>query len=113
MKYHWGIFPHYILIFFTLFILTAMGMHLIEFHHDHSEFIFGTGMEAVMHGGDKKIWIFVIMTLFLLVGAVEMLKGMIHRAYMARRYIFEICLGIFDKNLELFRTGVMHPKLCE
>ena len=62
-----GLSRNKILFFTALLLLTAFALHTIHFDHHHPRELFGDeGVSALMHGEDKKWWLFVAVSTSLL-----------------------------------------------
>jgi hypothetical protein len=97
-------------------LLSAFVLHEIV-PHEHAEEVFGTGVEAALHGQDRK-WLMLLLLSALLWIFSDSLKrqndlllwGGLPRNSVFREFGF---LKVFNAVFQALRRGIMHPKLCD
>lgn len=104
------------IIFLSVILLVSFALHMV-IKHDHSEDHFGTGIQAVFHGEDKKWWalfalasIFFALAKFLRKRLNIDAKSPASKSYL---YLTFYISKIFDSIREALRRGILNPKLCE
>ena len=106
--------PFYI-ICISFLQLVSMAWHTFVFDHNHPVEFFGEGVQAILHGEDKK-WLFLALVIFFFV-ALRILRvhsspqTMRYRRYVGVRE--DLGIGIYaDPMKRAMRRGIMHGKLC-
>lgn len=95
--------------FFALVLFLATALHTIYFDHDHQKEIFGDGMQAIMHGSDKKHF-FVLDAPNLYSPSFTFLPERFLFSYFFLLFSVLVYKG-FDPFREALRRGKIHPKL--
>jgi hypothetical protein len=106
-----------ILLFVSILLLTSMGLHFIELHHEHPEAMFGgEEVQAYLHGGDRKWWL-VFIALFVLCQTSNLFRTRVvevNRPILGQsRSTESIFSRLFDPLVFAFRSGVLHSKICD
>lgn len=111
--------PLYIIVI-SFLLLAAIAWHTLAFDHDHPRELFGDGIQAVLHGEDRKWIILGICILFLLAFGTAyagfMRGGFRHMPNQGQ------CFGAYETAMDravadpmkcALYNGIMHPKLCD
>jgi len=105
----------YLLIAMAVLMLLSLSVHAL-IPHDHPQEIFGTGMQAALHGNDKKWWILLLLAALLVLFRNSIKNDLDNnRQILARRsfWLTSNLSNIFDPIREALRRGILNPKLCE
>lgn len=106
---------------FKFFILAVALMLIVSFlahdiiPHHHKVEIFGTGMQALFHGGERKL--LYLMLLAIAIASILNKKVSIVEINRISSFYFshwriEIS-RIFNPISQALRTGILNPKLCD
>lgn len=85
--------------------------------HKHPSEIYGTGIQAIFHGSDRKWW-YLMLLAFIFV-AVDLLRKWRLQTYLRQSvaisfYYLRIDISkLFNPILQALRTGILNPKLCD
>jgi len=111
--------PDDVLFFTAIFLLIVLGAHIVHLDHDHPKEVFGEGIQAALHGEDKKWWLmFLIASISSCVGVLT-LKTLLrenetHKEHLHQFPHFNADLTkLFDPLRIAFREGILHPKICQ
>ena len=108
-----------ILFFIALVLLLVFSLHVIELNHSHPEVLFGTGIQAVLHGDDRTWWLVLIAISFILsIAAIRLLPKidsscLRHSQAKATIIVSTFVYKLLDSLRTAFRRGILHPKICE
>lgn len=111
----------YLCFMVALVLVLSFGFHTVGFDHHHPLHIFGEDVEAVMHGGDKKLWLLLLLTFIAIVGAIFWKRNEISNHQHMRllpystpsnNFLFDVVLSL-DPIRQAIRCGIIHPKICE
>ena len=99
----------------SILLLVSMAWHTFAFDHNHPVEFFGEGVQAIVHGEDKK-WLFAALIIFLFIAlrilsAYSSLQTMRYRRYICAREDAGIGMCA-DPMKYAMRRGIMHGKLC-
>lgn len=103
-----------VLVCMAVFVLMAMVFHIVFFDHHHHEGFFGSGIQALTHGENRKKLLILISPIFFILAFIG--AAFLNRAFL----IFAVLLRIarFSKDdlynplVQFFRCGILNPKLC-
>lgn len=96
-------------------LLTSFFLHdAVE--HDHPSWMFGSGLEAVLHNANREWWYFILLAALLFVVRLDFRQE--------ERQPFSISVPAFSREgtdffklvdpvLAALRRGTLHSKLCE
>ena len=106
-----------ILLIAALLLFSALALHTLEPDHHHpGERFQGDEIQAALHGEDKKWFALLLLALFLFAVGSSRKNHLIDckRIFPSRFFslIFNF-VNIFDPLRELFRRGILNPKLCD
>lgn len=97
-------------------LLFSFAFHTLWFDHDHPKFM-GEGVQAIVHGQDKKWFLLLFLNIFLLwtgIGKSLVLDIKSHHTSFARVFkAFYFVSKLFDPLVRGFRRGIIHPKIYE
>ncbi|GEM_PF-2800808 len=109
---------HLYIICISLLLLVAMAWHTFAFRHNHPLEFFGGGIQAMLHGEDKK-WLLLakLISFFTAFGILS--YTVINYLLQTPRYgqyagMYDT-VGIAqyaDPMKRAMQGGIMHPKLC-
>ena len=110
-----------ILFLTALVLLLFFAVHAVEFNHEHAYEIFGSDkVKAVLHAGDKKLWLFLILaamtfifTSFTKAGRSELIGNRGRVFSFSALYLFFYLFKLFDPLRAAFRRGILNSKICE
>jgi uncharacterized membrane protein len=104
-----------LLLIIAFLIITALSLHAV-ITHDHPEDVFGSGMQAALHGNDKKWWLLLFLAAFLVLFGNSIKNVLDKNRQIFPSHSFWLTFNfsnIFDPIREALRTGILNPKLCE
>ncbi|MEK7636353.1 MAG: hypothetical protein AAB362_01595 [Patescibacteria group bacterium] len=101
-----------IFIIVAIIVLSAFGLHAIEFYHSHPAEFFGTEMQVVLHGERLKYLAFAIIMLFAFLIFIRTRFFNFFQTILALRVFVFSLRNQNNLFCELLRTGILHPKLC-
>jgi hypothetical protein len=96
-------------------MVTALSLHAV-IPHDHPEEVFGTGIQAALHGNDKKWWLLLLVAAFFVLFGNSVKNALNKNCQIFPSHSFWLTSNfsnIFDPIREALRRGILHPKLCE
>lgn len=99
----------------ALILASWMILH-ITIPHEHPEEMFGKGIQAVLHGGDKKWWLLVLFSFFVALGGFLKNRFTGGHLTITRKSSFWLTFDfskIFDPIREALRRGILQPILYE
>jgi len=109
-----------ILFFTALLLLISFAWHEIDFDHDHPHALFGNGVQALLHGENKKWWAILLLAALAVlraslwrVGIVAPDAGEDHFLKTQGTALRAGFARALDPLNVLLRRGIMHPKLCD
>lgn len=100
-----------IILITSVILLISLILHLVEFQHNHPHEIFGEGIQATMHGEDKKLWALLVALKFLSLAGIFSLVNFIG-LYFQQYKIFSKIFRRAGYVLECLSRGVLQPKIC-
>ena len=100
-----------IILILASILLTSLILHLVEFHHDHPHEIFGEGIQATLHGEDKKYWAILLILKFLALAGVFSLISFFGLYFLFSQNLKKIIYK-YNYLLECLSRGILQPKLC-
>jgi len=85
--------------------------------HEHPSEIYGTGIQAIFHGSDRKYW-YLLLLAFVWIAVDSIAKRefdiRLQKSFAYIRSLFHIDVGkLFNPILQALRTGILNPKLCD
>lgn len=92
----------------VVFLLFATGFHIVA-HHDHPHFAFGEGVQATLHGEDRKLWLLPVLALVSVFGAMLAALALVWPPYASR---LGSVLAVHDPVHRALRRGIINPKIC-
>ena len=104
-----------LLLVIAIVLVSGMILHAV-IPHDHPEEIFGTGIQAALHGNDKKWWLLLFLAAFLVLFGNSIKNVLDKNRQIFPSHSFWLTFNfsnIFDPIREALRTGILNPKLCE
>jgi len=104
-----------LLLIIAFLMITSLSLHAV-IPHDHPAEIFGTGIQAALHGTDKKWWLLILLTSFLFLFSGSIKNTLNSGRSISPSHSFWLTFNfskIFDPIREALRTGILNPKLCE
>lgn len=98
----------------ALLLLVSFLAHDIIPHH-HKVEIYGSGMQAMFHGGDRKLLYLILLAISvasLLNNKISIIS--INRNFHSKVLYSRIAVSkIFDPISNALRTGILNTKLCD
>ena len=101
----------------VLILLLAFVSHFIHLNHHHPNEVFGDGLRAVLHGGDRKLWLLLLIVSFVLAlsHVTNSLQRNIEAIYKSSAFFFFFSRFSVPRSYIniIFRKGIAHPKFCD
>lgn len=110
----------FFIIVISFLLLAVITWHTLVFDHDHQRELFGDGIQAVLHGEDRKRFFLDVCFLFLLAWGTAYIAVI----YADLKYLLDYrrCFGGYktlmigqlpDPMKRALYSGRLHPKLCD
>lgn len=96
----------------AILALSAFALHAVGFHHDHPVELFGTGIQAILHGEDRKLLAIAVIVLFVFLIFTRLALFKLFQIILLRRVFTRFSFNQNNLFRELLRTGILHPKFC-
>lgn len=104
------------LLLVTAFLIASVLFLHAAIPHDHPGEIFGNGIQAALHGSDKKWWLLILLTSLLLAFGNSIKNRVVGERQITSPTSFWLTFDfskIFDPLREALRRGILQPILYE